>query len=218
MYRWQKFCLSAVGVTIASLAVSFPATAVTLTFDDGVLNQQFPNPAGIFIPSGYGGFDWNNMAVLDGGAIANSGYNNAIVSFDNVAYNNGGGVTRIVRTDSNVFNFNSAYFTAAWNDGLQVRAQGYLNGTRIAEMVFKVNTNTPLKQVLNFAGIDELWLSSSGGTKNPNLNPFGSGVQFAMDDFVYNEAIPNPQPIPVPALLPGAIVWGLQVVRKQKRK
>lgn len=230
MYRWQKLCLSVVGMTIASLAVSFPATAVTLTFDDGVLSTPFQSP-GVFIPEGYGGFVWNEfisdpsepgetkgrgMAVMDGSSIANSGYNNSIVSKDNVAYNSEGGLAKIFRVDRGTFNFNSAYFTAAWNDGLQVRAQGLRNGKSIVELIFTVNTDEPLQKIFNFAGIDELWLSSSGGTKNPFLNPQGSGTQFAMDDFVYNE--PIPEPIPTPMLLPGAIVWGLQVVRKQRQK
>ncbi|MBD2325794.1 PEP-CTERM sorting domain-containing protein [Alkalinema sp. FACHB-956] len=200
-------------MTIASLAVSFPATAVTLTFDDGVLSTPFQNP-GIFIPEGYGGFNWNTMAVVDGGSIPSSGYNNAIVSGDNVAYNSGGTAAQIFRVDRGTFTFNSAYFTAAWNDGLQIAVQGYLNGLLKSEMTFQVDTDDPVQQTFNFIGIDELRFYSFGGIQNPKLSL--SGTQFAMDDFVYNE--PIPEPIPTPMLLPGAIVWGLQVVRKQRQK
>ncbi len=163
------------------------AGADVLTFDN-LPATTYGSP----IPNGYGGLGWSNFYYLTTSIYPYnpSGYLNGTVSGTNVAYNAYGNAAQIISGPT--FVFNSAYFTGAWNDGLQVEVQGYLNGNKIASSIFTVNTSGPSFETFGWT-VDHLYFSASGGTFNSNF-PYGNGggPWFAMDNFNYTPAVPEP--------------------------
>src|SRR5438874_9751748 len=97
--------------------------AGVVTFDDLSTTVGTGNP----IPNGYSGLNWLNLiwVTAPGSAPASSGYGHGLVSSPNEAYNGGGSPASI--SSATPFNFVSGFFTAAWNDGLQITVTG-LNG------------------------------------------------------------------------------------------
>ena len=118
-----------------------PAQAITLTFDD--------LSSGTAVSNGYGGLStWYNFYALNTPTYQASGYVNGTVSSPNVLYDGGGGGAYVY--NSTPFTFNSAYFTAAWNNGLNVAVYGYDNGTLVDSMNFTVNTYGPTRETFNW--------------------------------------------------------------------
>jgi hypothetical protein len=164
--------LSLLGLILPSLA-----HAGTLTFDDISCN-------GTQVPSGYGGLNWNNMYCLNASTEPPSGYQNGMVSSPNVAYNAFGN-TAVVSDTS--FTLNSAYFTGAWNDGLNITVTGYDSGhVQIDTTTFVVNTSGPTFETFNWTGLAELDFSSFGGTPH-GYN--GQGTQFVLDNMTINQPV-----------------------------
>ena len=137
-----------------------------ITFDD----LPTPGPSGSLIPNGYGGLDWSNFYYLNGTTYQYqpNGYNNGIVSPHNVALN-GYGSTAMNSASGGTFEFNSAYFTGAWNDGLQMTVQGYDNSMLLDSVTFTINTSGPTLETFDWTGVNELVFSSIGGTHNPSF-------------------------------------------------
>jgi hypothetical protein len=198
-------------VAASWIAVSQPASAVVLTFDD------LPDPgAGLSsVPNGYGGLNWSNMGYMDPAArIAGGtnvpGYLNGTVSQPDVAFNGGG--TLAVVSDG-TFTFNGAYLTGAWNDNLNVTVIGKLGAAQLYSQTVVVNTQTPTFFNFNYVGIDTLNFSSSGGT--PHGFTGGSGTQFAMDNFTINNV---PEPSSVALLSVGAIGLAITARRRTRKR
>jgi len=166
----------AIAGCVATLFFCGNARAV-ITFDD---LPQFA------VPNGYQGFNWNNFFAVAGDdpAVNPSGYQAAVVSPHNVAFN-GFGNPAIV-SDSHLFNLNSGYFTAAWKDNLQVQVIGRLLGLDVYNNTYVLSTTSPTFIAFNYLGIDEVKFVSSGGTHH-----FGSGEEFAMDNLDIS-AVPEP--------------------------
>lgn len=180
--------------------------AETITFDDLPGNDTV-------IANGYGGLNWDNFASLDPTTLSNpsSGYTNGIVSAPNVAFNLYGNPASI--SSSTPFLFNSGYFTAAWNDGLAILVNGYLNGTLVDSKSFVVNTDSPTLEVFNWANIDSLTFISSGGT---NVGYGGSGTHFALDNLTVNA--PSPVPLPGTLVLMGGGLGVMGFFTRRKKK
>ena len=159
------------------------AQAVTVTFDD---LPESVSPTEFTVPNGYGGLNWSNFYYVDVNSISNSGYANGMVSPTNVAYNGFGDPA--FASDSR-FTLNSAYFTGAWNDGLDIHVVGSLGGVTVYTTDFLVNSTSPTLYTFNWAGLDNVAFSSSGGTDH---GYGGSGTQFAMDNLRINEPVPEP--------------------------
>src|SRR5215471_4686851 len=92
------------------------APATTLIFDNLSTGPM---------PTSYSNFLWSGFQVVNG-TTTFGGYSNAVVSRFNVI----GNIDSRFATVSNnpaigVFTLNSAYLTAAYNDGLHVEAQGF---------------------------------------------------------------------------------------------
>jgi hypothetical protein len=182
---WHLF-LAVVPLAMASAS---SVRADTLTFDD-VTTASFAD-----VPNGYGGLNWSNMGVYDGsGGVGGSGYINGRVSGTYVAFNEYA-LTATVSHGS--FTFNSAYFTAAWNNGLNVTVDGYLNNVLVDTKSFTVDTAGPTLVNFDFQGIDKLVFNSFGCTPDNTYLGHGAGAHFAMDNFTFNEATVAPLPSPV---------------------
>jgi hypothetical protein len=184
---------------------AWSAPPIVITFEDlpGDLSA---------IPNGYNGFNWTNMYVLDGSqpVLANSGYDHGSVSGVNVAYNGFGDPGHAITISGDPFNFIGAYFTGAWNNGLSITVNGYNNGALQNTSTFTVSTLAPSYQALNYANIDELKFSSTGGVDGGFV---GFGTHFAMDDFTFS---PVPEPSTLVLCLSGLVGWWLSCVRQEK--
>jgi len=184
------------------MANSGESSAAILTFE-GLSDGAIAN--------GYGGLNWNNMYALNATIYQPSGYKNGRVSGDNVAYN-GFGTTATV-TDG-LFTFDGAYFTGAWNDGLNIRIQGYAGATLLYDTTIVVNTSGPTYFNAGYQNIDKLVFDSFGGVDNPAY--VGGGVHFAMDNFSINESSSVPEPATLTMFGLGALGFGFAGYRRRK--
>src|SRR5262245_58799632 len=115
---------------LACLLTIGSARATLLTFDD----LTFPSTGGAPVPNGYAGLNkglnWVNMYYLNSGfnSLSPSGYDNAAVSRPNVAFMGDDRIDHPVVVSGPAFKFNSAWLTAAWNDGLNIRIRAFSGG------------------------------------------------------------------------------------------
>jgi len=143
------------------------ASATVLTFDS-LVGQAL-------VPNGYGGFTWNNMYYLNG-VNYGAGYGNGVVSPPNVAYNGYAQDASISMAGG--FNFDGAYFTAAWNDE-NVEIIGTLGGNPVFDDTFAIYYAGPIWYSFGGANVDYVVFKSLGGS------------QMAIDNLTYN-SIPEP--------------------------
>jgi hypothetical protein len=170
------------GLVIVALvwcaSTAFAQTEI-LTFDD-----LSPASAGL-ITNGYGGLQWQNFGYEDGVNVnpgappPTVGTRNGIVSPNDAAFNVFGAPASLhVPFSEESFNLDSAYLTAARNDGLQVEVQGFVFHELIYDNTFTVNTAGPMLVHFNYLGVDTVRFISSGGTPNSG----NSATQFVMDN------------------------------------
>ena len=167
-----------------------------LDFDDVLAENGY-------IPDGYGGFGWANFGVVCGDCIPGSGFDTGTVPGDYVAFNAWADPASI--TSSNIFNFNGAYLTAAWRNGLNITVAGYEDDSPLYSTTVVVDTTGPAWFDFNYVGIDRLEFDSYGGVAV--FSNCGGG-HFAMDDFTFTASAPISNPSPG-AILLGSIGVGL---------
>lgn len=222
MIRLKTWCGVMALVVGVALGASVPAQGAsqTLTFENQVGLPDPGNIDGASIPNGYGGLNWNNFYYLNASTyIGNpSGYSNGLVSGKNVAYNAGGDGASLSVSSPGVFTFNSVYLTAAWNDGLSVVVDGYLGTTLLYSQTVIVDTSHPTAPtIFNFAGIDSLTFTSSGGSRHDGF--VGAGDHFVMDDFTFtlgtDGAVPEPSSLISAA---AAVAAGLGYGARRRRR
>jgi hypothetical protein len=174
----MKRALAALVLAAAGLLPQ-PGHATTLGFDDLSCDAD-----GVAIANGYGGFNWNatvQAGCLASGFYPDSGYDHGTVSPDNVAYNwYGDSGTAIDWAGPGTFDFNGAFFTAAWTHQ-QLQFEGWLDGVLVySSDWFSITPEGPIWIGLNWIGIDRLVIHN---TKD----------HWAMDDFTFNAAaVPEP--------------------------
>lgn len=160
-----------------------PASATLLDF------EGFDNKTAL--PNGYGGLNWSNMYAINGlnYAQGNSGYRHGVVSGSNVAFN--AWADMAVTSSSGLdFDFNGAYLTGAWNDGLNIKVEGFNDGVLLYTQTVIASWYAATYFTFDFMGIDTLQFTSYGGTP-----VIADGKHFAMDNFRFNEAPTNiPEP------------------------
>lgn len=184
----------------AAAALEANATRL-LTFDE--LDPQ--GGAGP-MPADYAELKWDNFGLMKPLAtpLVGGGYVNGIVSPDNVAFpalaNGNGSTTGGFRTVGGaLFTLESAYLTAAFNDGLQVQVFGYVGGVEKYRNIYTVNPTEPTLIQFNYVAISRVALVSFGGTPNPSFGGGGTGV--AVDNMVLSV----PEPSSVALLLLGGV-------------
>ncbi|MDZ8222542.1 PEP-CTERM sorting domain-containing protein [Nostoc sp. ChiVER01] len=205
----KKLPTTAIAATVIVLGIGAVAQATVLTFDDIAPISYFNE-----IPNGYGGFNWNNFNYINGSSpkVRRTGEDNGRVSGDYVAFNGFGNPALV--SDS-VFDFNSAYLSATWNNGLSVTVEGLKNGATLYSKTVIVDTTQPTLVNFDYFGVDELKFTSFGGVEPNYLG--GTGTQFALDNFTFNEkATSIPEPTLLPALFAvGTLSIGSVLRRKQ---
>ena len=202
----KSSCPGLLSRTVFALAVIIlltvkPAHAqVTITFDDLTTTTYAP------IPNGYNGFDWRNFYVINPSfTLGSNGYKNGVYTTPNDAFNGGGAQASI--TSSTPFTLDSAYFTAAWSNGLNISIEGYNGATLVDSITLVTDTTGPTFTTFNWNGITEVVFDSSGGT---DAGYGGKGDNFAMDNLVVTS---TPEP-PTLFLFVGAILLlGMKVLR-----
>jgi hypothetical protein len=189
------------------LGVATIVQATTLTFDD----LPTPGISGSAVPTVYGGLNWSNFYYVDSAnnSYNPSGYQAGMVSPRNVAFN---AYANPAAASDGQFTLNSAYFTGAWNDGLNIHADGYLGGNIIDSADFLVNSTVPILHTFNWSGIDKVQFSSSGGVLHPGYS--NGGKHFVIDDFSFT---PAPEPSTLALLGVGTVGLLACVWRRRKR-
>ena len=179
-------------VSLLMLVFVGNVSATVLTFDDLPALPSLPTEPIAQIGT-YGGLTWSNYFYYGDGAGINSyfgysasGYSNGLVSGSNVAFN---GFESVVSVSDGLFDFNGAYLTGAWNDGLNIDVQGWSGVTKIYDQTVVVDSTAPTWFAANYMAIDKLVFSSSGGTDH---GYGGNGTHFAMDNFTFNQSVPEP--------------------------
>ncbi|MGH7038879.1 MAG: PEP-CTERM sorting domain-containing protein [Stellaceae bacterium] len=196
----------------AALSIK-PAAATVIGFDDLTDSGN-----GTAIANGYQGLDWNNFDVLNTADFtANVGANGAAAgttSPPNIAFNGNGDFASF--TSTSTFNLVSADMTAFWNDGMTVTVTGLLNGTRVDTETVTVNSTSPTLETFTFADINEVDITTSGGTQNNNYA--GSGTEVAIDDLTITPTqVSVPEPSTLALFAAGlAGFLGLGLMRRRK--
>jgi hypothetical protein len=208
----KKLSTAAIAATVIVLGIGAVAQATVLTFDD------IAPFSGALIPNAYGGFNWDNFSYRNGSDsdVSLTGYDNGRVSGDYVSYNAFGDPALV--SDS-VFDFNSAYLTAAWNNGLSVTVEGLKSGATLYSKTVVVDTTQPTLVNFDYFGVDQLKFTSFGGVEPDYLQEKGRGTQFVLDNFTFNEkATSVPEPTLLPALLSIATLSAGSVLRRKQLK
>ena len=196
-----------ISLTISFLGCSSIAQATSITFDD--LHVE---PTGILtVPNGYSGFQWSNIQIFNTINATPSGLVNGVVSSPNVAFNAYGGPANF-GVSSGSFNFNSAYLTGAWRDGLNVEVQGFIGTTLTYDNTYTVNSSGPMLINFNYLGVTKVNFITSGGVQNPTFPYSGNGAQVAIDNITVS---PVPEPASL-ALIGLGCLTSLRFFRRQQ--
>jgi hypothetical protein len=173
-------------MTTILLVVSYPACGIVLTFDDAIMSSAGP------IPNGYGGLNWSNFHALDdvsyNGPGSTSGYINGLVSGRYVACNP---FANPAMVSDGYFDFIGAYFTGAWNEGLNIKVDGYHDDSLIYSETVVASYYSPTWYTFDFVNVNKLQFSSFGGI-DADPGDSGNGEHFAMDNFTF---VPEPATI-----------------------
>ena len=177
-------------VMLAVLSISLIANASVITFDD----LPDPGSTDLFIPDGHAGFSWENFHYINGSVWhPGSGYENGTIS-GYVAYNGHADDATMVISSVSAFDFQGAYLTSAWNNGLNITVNGYANNALIDTQTVVVDTTGPTWFDFDFIGVDSLEFQSFGGV---GAGLGGGGEHFVLENFTF---VPEPMTLSLLAL------------------
>lgn len=190
------------------LGSAISTQAAVITFDD------LPAAELDAIPDGYNGFTWGdsfltNVSYVHKDTMPGTGFETGVVSGDYAAFNFLA-TTSIISGEQ--FDFNGAYLTAAWNDGLNIEVTGFLNNLALFTKTIVVSTQQAQWFDFNFLGINSLSLRAWGGTSTDGTvgNDF-----FVIDNFTFNDPTSVPESSSLALLLLGAA--GILLGRKTRK-
>lgn len=164
---------------IAELMLYAPGPATVVDFEDlNATTNDLP------VPADYKGFRWNNFACFDvvQGAPRPSGYQAGAHSPTHLVFNPYGQPASLSSTG--LFNFVSAWVTAAWNSGLRLQVDGYAGGRLVYSTTNILSATSPTLLVFNFMSVEEVDFSPSGGTLQAGYTHSEPAYHFTLDDIV----------------------------------
>ncbi len=198
--------------------------SAVITFEDTHTAAEQP------LYNGYGGLDWQNVETMNTDWWVSdrdpiNGYVNGATSPPTVAWVpvDAPFVDRATATisSSTPFAFESAELTSAWNDNLVLKVIAYLNGQVVGSQTVTLNPSGPTLVNFDFAKVDTVRLSASGGTYDPAFNSSPGSAPapiWVMDDVTVGDpgtvttGSPSPgppSPVPEPS---GFAIAGLLAV------
>ena len=164
--QWNTFATRNVELSDAAVALAHidlrsderdpvDGEVTTLGFDDLTVSDAL-----FEIPSGYGGLSWQNWISVHNRFYKGSGYVNATMSSEYVAYNSSG--TPGEMWSDKPFDFVGTYLGAAWPRGEErdVVLKGYSGDTLLYEDRLRVYRAGPVYFAANYNGITRLVISS----------------------------------------------------------
>jgi len=160
--------------------------AGAITFDDIAVPIGYNSY--VAVPNGYQSFNWNNFDAFYAPGTPNTGYAAGMVSPSNVAFNRSGDPASF--SSATQFMFTSAYFTAAWNDGLNITIEGLNGATVVDSTTIVVSATVPTLETFDWTGLTAVDFTSFGGTLHPGYKG-KSGTEFILDNLTINAA-PEP--------------------------
>jgi hypothetical protein len=89
---------------------------------------------------------------------------------------------------TNTFNFDSAYLTAAWNDGLQLEVRGFVSTNLIYDNTYTLNTTNSSLINFDYLGVTRVAFIATGGIHNSDYS--GTGTVFVVDNLTVD--VPEP--------------------------
>ena len=206
MHKKKSLLLSMLLSLGLSSAIS--TQAAVITFDD------LPPTELDAIPNGYQGFNWGSSHMVSVNyfhqdLLPATGFENGVVSGDYAAFNFLATTSTIT---GDVFDFNGAYLTAGWNDGLNIEVTGFLNNLALFTKIVVVSTQQAQWFDFDFPGINSLSLRAWGGT---SMDGTAGDDFFIMDNFTINESTPVSESSLLALLLLG--ITGILLGRKTKK-
>ncbi|VAX32118.1 hypothetical protein MNBD_NITROSPIRAE03-1246 [hydrothermal vent metagenome] len=210
--------LLTISVCVIVLAFALEAKATVLTFDD---LPALGNGTYAQIVSPYGGLDWSSSWYYMNTTDRDDGYANGTVSGDYVAFN--GGADDVSINNGVVFDWDGAYFTSAWDEGLNIDIKGYSGAALLYSTTLVVGPKGPALFAANWAGIDNLTFSSyylyskccGKGSSKGCCGDTEKPSQFVMDNFSFNNKPSENVPEPTTFLLIGSGLVGLGFMRRK---
>lgn len=136
------------------------------------------------LPPGYRGFEWSTSgyAYRVYAGSTPSGYVNGVVSGSQGGFTAYANTITVSRGDR--WNFHGAYFTAAWNTGLNVRVRGFRGGAVVYDQTRVLGAPTAATYLaFDYLDIDSIDINPSGGS-NYGFGYYGEHL--ALDDFTYS--------------------------------
>lgn len=198
----RKIVSCLVGTAMASLSLG--ATATPLSFDDVTTG----NMAAL---GGYGGLEWSDNFYAAKASVLGGGYTAGLQSGAYVAFNAYSSAVSFSADDP--FTFESAYLTAAWNDGLTLDIKGYLGSAEVQSLTLLLSATTPTFALLNWSNVDRVSFASHGGTHHAGYG--GAGTAFVMDNLTLT---PVPEAETYAMLLAGLGIMGVVARRRRTQE
>jgi|GEM_PF-2389276 len=209
----KKTALSTAFVTMGLVSTAASAAIETITFD--TLPAQVGHSYSV-VQNGYAGLNWSQLAVVDTvlltASTGNTGYANSAVSGRNAAFNEWGTPATISARSSSGFTLYNGYFTAGWNNGLNVQAVGTFENGTTATSNFILNTTGPTNEVFSWSNLASVTFTSSGGI-NPGFS--GGGIHFALDNLTVNPVSAVPEAEEWALMLAGLSLVGWKLRNKK---
>lgn len=195
-----------IAVMGGALLAASTCFAGVITFDDISVPPGYDSYVPIL--NGYQSFDWNNFGAFYGPGSPLSGYAAGVISSPNVAFNLAANPASF--SSDTQFTFTSTYFTAAWNDGLNITIEGLDGATVVDSTTIVVSATVPTLATFGWDGLTEVDFTSFGGTQHSGYT--GHGTEFALDNLTINGT-----PEPSTVLLVGVSGLALLYSRRFRR-
>lgn len=163
-------------VLVSTIAFSAAANATVVTFEES--NSLTSN-----------GLTMSNFNRLQCSTYftQDTGYCRGLASGDWLTFAYGSAT--VTKTAGGTFTFNGANLTAAWNDNMNIDVIGYRNNVAVYTQTKIVSDDFTTYFTFNYLNIDKLVIKPYGGT---DAGTPGGGELAAIDNFTFNQAVPEP--------------------------